>query len=168
MEKEILETNAETMRHILTVRTLLMCAVNELIDRANNHDHTKLEDPEASIFAKYTKILAGLQYNSDEYKQALAEMKPALDHHYANGSHHPEYYPNGVEDMNLFDLIELLYDWKAATLRHKNGDIFKSLELNTGRFNIPPVLVKILANTLPFIEYHSRISNVTASYPHVE
>jgi hypothetical protein len=51
--------------------------------------------------------------------------------------------------MSLFDVIEMLMDWKAATERMKGGgDIWLSLEINATRFNLSPQLVAILANTL--------------------
>ena len=87
--------------------------------------------------------------NPDEYKAALAELKPALDHHYAANSHHPEHYAIGVDGMSLFDVLEMLLDWKAATERMKNGgDIRRSLEINRDRFKLTPQLESILANTI--------------------
>ena len=87
-------------------------------------------------------------YGSDEYKEFLAGMKPALDHHYAENRHHPEHFENGIDGMDLFDLVEMLFDWKEATERHNNGDILKSLDINEKRFNISPQLKQILANTV--------------------
>jgi hypothetical protein len=46
-------------------------------------------------------------------------MKPAIQHHYKANSHHPEFYDNGVEGMSLFDVLEMLLDWKAATERRR-------------------------------------------------
>ena len=57
----------------------------------------------------------------------------------------------GVEGMNLIDLLEMLCDWKAATMRHNDGDINRSIELNTSRFNLSPQLVSIFKNTLPLL-----------------
>lgn len=162
-------TNAETMRHILTVRTLLAGAARELLERGDAHDESKMREPEVGVFAEYTDILAGLTYDSDEYKAALAQMKPALDHHYANNSHHPEHFGDeGVAGMNLFDLLEMLFDWKASTLRHADSDLHDSLKKNTKRFDIPEPIVRLLANTIPALEEMSRRSNAAASYPHVE
>jgi hypothetical protein len=75
-------------------------------------------------------------------------LKPALDHHYANNSHHPQFYKNGIDGMNLLDLVEMFFDWKAATERTKDGDIRKSIEINSTRFNISPQLVSIFVNTI--------------------
>jgi hypothetical protein len=137
----------DTFKHIERVRNLLnMCAV-DLMYRGESHDQTKLEEPEAAIFAKYTEKLAASTYNSPEYNQTKLEMKPALDHHYANNSHHPEHYKNGVNDMNLLDILEMLCDWKASSERHNDGNIRKSIEINANRFGISPQLTKILENT---------------------
>lgn len=161
-------TNAETMRHILTVRALLMECVRDLTVRAAVHDESKLGAPEVDTFTKWTPILAGLTYGSDEYKAALAEMKPALDNHYAKNAHHPEHHQGGILGMNLLDLLEMVIDWKAATLRHKDGDLRKSLEINAKRHGIPEPLRQILENTIPVVEKMAEDARVAVSYPHVE
>lgn len=141
-------TNYETMKHINRVRDLLDYCCMELMFRGQNHDQSKLCDPELSIFTEYTNKLKNMTYGSEEYKQCLAEMKPAIDHHYANNTHHPEHYNNGIDGMSLLDLIEMIVDWKAASERHSNGDIRRSLEVNVKRFNISPQLENILSNTI--------------------
>ena len=55
---------------------------------------------------------------------------------------------SGIYGMSLLDLIEMLADWKAATARHADGDILKSIEINKKRFEIPDQLVGIFLNTL--------------------
>jgi len=113
------------------------------------HDASKLLEPEKTTFDTCTLKLKSMAYGSAEYKAALDELKPALDHHYANNSHHPEHYPNGIEGMSLFDVMEMFMDWKAATERMKNGgDIRRSLEINTERFKIDRQLATILVNTI--------------------
>lgn len=161
-------TNAETMRHILTIRALLSECVLELMGRGDAHDKSKLREPEVDTFVKYTPILAGLTYGSDEYKQALKEMGPALDNHYKCNRHHPEHFENGMAGMNLFDMLEMLIDWKAATLRHADGDLHDSVQKNIGRFDMPEPIVRLIENTIPAIERMAKRSNVAASYPHVE
>lgn len=91
--------------------------------------------------------MAALTYGSDEYKKCLQAIKPALDHHYANNSHHPEHYKQGIDDMDLLDLVEMLADWKAASERHNDGNILKSIEINGKRFEMSPQLIRIFENT---------------------
>lgn len=139
-------TNA-TQDHINRVSELLEDCCGNLANRSVLHDQSKLEEPEKSMFDTATERLKGSTYGSDEYKGFLAELKPALDHHYAHNSHHPEHYPNGVDGMSLIDVLEMLCDWKAAGERHANGSIERSLKLNRERFNISDQLQSILENT---------------------
>ena len=138
----------ETKKHIKRVKELLSTICTKLRIRGDKHDASKLKDPEVTIFEEYTSKLKDTEYNSKEYKQFLQEMKPALDHHYKNNSHHPEHYKNGINGMSLIDIFEMLADWRAATERNKNGDIKKSIEMNTDRFKIDDQLKQILLNTV--------------------
>ena len=140
-------TNYDTFRHIERVRNLLNVCVQDLIRRGELHDQTKLESPEVEACTEYTPKLATCTYGSDEYKGYLAAIKPALDHHYAHNRHHPEHHKEGVNDMNLLDIVEMLCDWKAASERHNDGNIRRSIEISANRFGLSPQLVKILENT---------------------
>ena len=71
-----------------------------------------------------------------------------FDHHYAVNSHHPEHYENGINDMDLVDLIELTCDWIASSKRHADGNIYRSISLNKDRFGMSDQLCKILENTV--------------------
>ena len=142
-----LEANAETQKHINVVRVLLRQAAVELLKRGEAHDLSKLVPPEVSMFAEYTSKLRGTTFGSPEYNQFLVEMGPALDHHYKNNKHHPQYYSNGIEGMSLIDVLEMLLDWLASTKRHADGDIMRSIEYNSKRFGITPQLTQILKNT---------------------
>jgi len=142
-------TNAQTLEHIQNVRNLINIAVRELLHRAEIHDVSKLGDLERQTFVEFTPKLKNSTYGSDEYHGFLREMKPALDNHYANNRHHPEFFGElGVDGMNLIDLLEMILDWRAATMRHANGDLHRSIEINTERFKLSPQLVQILKNTV--------------------
>jgi hypothetical protein len=143
-----MDSTYSTKKHINMVRLILSEMVDELVRRGENHDASKLVDPEKSIFDEYTPKLKNSTYMSDEYKGFLNGMRDALAHHYANNSHHPEHYDNGINGMDLLDLIEMMADWKAASLRHDDGDIYQSLESNRSRFKISDQLYDILFNTI--------------------
>jgi hypothetical protein len=49
--------------------------------------------------------------------------------------------------MTLVDVVEMLCDWKAATERHDDGDLERSLGIQQTRFNLSKQLVNILHNT---------------------
>ena len=137
-----------TAAHIRRVGTLMGEAVSKLVQRAVHHDTTKWSDEEWPAFEIATPKLAAMTYGSDEYKAALDSIKPALAHHYANNRHHPENHAAGVDGMTLLDLLEMLCDWKAATERHNDGSITRSLEVNRERFKISPQLEAVLRNTV--------------------
>lgn len=146
------ECQVETQKHIETVRQYIRFITDKLYQRGVNHDASKLESPEVELFATYTPKLAQLTYGSDEYKESLKSLSPALEHHYAKYRHHPEHFSNGINDMTLVDIIEMFCDWKASTLRMNNGNLLKSIELNADRFNIEGQLKQILINTARMID----------------
>lgn len=59
---------------------------------------------------------------------------------------------SSVNNMNLFDLLETFIDWTAACQRHADGDINKSIEINTTRFALSPQLVEIFKNTVSWVK----------------
>src|SRR4051812_17834275 len=140
--------NHDTWRHIHRVQHYLLRGAIKLIDRAHGHDQSKLSPPEVGPFAELTPKLAATTYGSPEYDAMRKQLGMALAHHYANNRHHPECHKNGIEDMNLLDVLELFCDWTASSERHVDGNIRKSIELNADRFNIGPQLRRILENTV--------------------
>jgi hypothetical protein len=141
------DSTLDTLRHSRRVDELLLQLISAIQDRLHRHDESKLYPPEKEIFDEYTPKLKDANYGSDEYRQWLREMKPALDHHYAHNRHHPEYNDNGIDGMTLVDLVEMLADWKAATERIDTGNLGRSLEINQERFGISAQLAAILRNT---------------------
>lgn len=146
------DSRPDTYERIAEVRGLLLAAVGDLQRRAHEHDLSKLSSPEREVFDRVTPRLRELTYGSDEYKASLAEMGPALQHHYEVNDHHPEHFAGGIGEMNLVQLVEMLCDWLAATRRHADGDIRRSIELNAERFGYGDEIKRLLLNTLPLLE----------------
>ena len=142
------DSTDDTLEHIEQVQKNLRVVRKQLKFRSVWHDRSKLNPPEKEAFDEATPQLKGLTYGSDEYKAATAKLGEALKHHYAHNSHHPEHFENGIDGMSLLDVVEMLADWNAATMRHQDGDIHKSLEINRERFGISDQLYSILKNTL--------------------
>ena len=143
----IKDSKDETTAHILRVRELLYIVQNKLEQRGFAHDQSKLQSPEKEGFDEVTETLRGLTYGSAEYKEQLKKLQPILAHHYECNSHHPEHYPNGVGGMTLLDLVEMFCDWKAATERHADGSLEKSIQHNKVRFELSDQLAGILENS---------------------
>lgn len=147
-----MDTKEETIKHMANVNVLLMGIIMELTKRAQEHDKTKLEYPEFEIFEEFTPKLKAATYMGPEYKGFLKQMRVALDHHYAVSKHHPQHFRNGVDGMDLVDLIEMLVDWKAASMRQKDGNLKASIDANSKRFKLSPQLARIMKNTIPFLD----------------
>lgn len=149
------DSRPETQAHIARVGDFLDTVVFNLQHRKDVHDASKLVDPELTAFDIATPKLARLEYGSPEYKQSLADLDPALQHHYDHNDHHPEHFEDGVRGMSLMALLEMLCDWRAASERTKQRTddpekvkTFESgLQFNFDRFGISDDLAQILLNT---------------------
>lgn len=137
-----------TIKHIDRVRELLYDFISGLHTRGRKHDLSKFEPVEAEALDKMQDLIdreGQAPYGSDEYKRRLEILKPMLEHHYANNSHHPEHYENGVAGMCLLDLVEMFFDWKAASERGEESSM--NITASVERFKIEPQLASILRNT---------------------
>ena len=142
----------ETRAHVNLVRQRIGEAITNLSARSDAHDASKLQEPELSGFEGLRIRLADVQFGTPEYQAALAEARPVIAHHYAANDHHPEHYADGVYGMSLLSVLEMLCDWKAATLRHDDGNLRKSISINADRFGLSQQLVRIFENTVELFE----------------
>ena len=153
----------KTLRHIETVRNYINACIKELLSRQEKHDQTKMQPPEREIFDEFTPKLRGITYGSEEYMACMKAMKLAINHHNVHNRHHPEHHKNGIMNMTLIDIMEMFCDWKAATLRHGDGNILKSIDHNATRFGYSADLRAILENTAKWmdtqnVEHHAQES----------
>jgi hypothetical protein len=137
-----------TSEHIARVRELLALAADTLYQRGLKHDLSKYDSIESGPLQEMQDLIdreGHAPYGSDEYKRRTALLGPMLQHHYENNSHHPEHYANGVAGMDLFDLVEMFFDWKAASERGQ--DYVLNLTILAQKYSLPPMLESILRNT---------------------
>lgn len=154
------DSEVDTLKHIKRVNELLLFACQDLLKRAMRHDDSKLIEPEKSRFDNIAPKLNTLEFGSEEYKSSLKELGIALKHHYEKNSHHPEHYDEGVNDMDLLDLIEMFFDWCAASERTKDGNIYVSINTNKDRFNMSEQLAQVFRNTAKrYYRKYERLSN---------
>jgi hypothetical protein len=123
------DSRPDTHEHIAQVRGLVLGVAADLTNRAHRHDRSKLEPPEVEVFDRVTPLLAGSTYGSDEYKGFLADMG----------------------EGRLIQITEMLCDWIAATRRHDDGDIRRSIDQNAERFGYGEEMKRLLHNTVDAI-----------------
>lgn len=130
---------------------MLMRRMSEEIRlRGQTHDHSKLGPEELPRYVETIDEFDKHPFGSDGYHAAKASLGPALAHHYQHNRHHPEHFPNSIDDMNLVDVLEMLCDWKSATQNHypiRPGNMERSIQIAVEKYKISPQLAKILYNT---------------------
>lgn len=80
------------LNHKTIVRTGLRKVSDNLDKRGFTHDNSKLTKEEFPYFENAIPMLDKAVYLSPEYAKGIEILGKGLEHHYANNSHHPEYY----------------------------------------------------------------------------
>ena len=140
-------------KHIDKVSEYMDDIAVQISERGEQHDASKLTSPEIQKWEEYIPKLANKKYGTAEYKKASKEMRDVIDIHHSVNRHHPEYFgKEGLSGMDLVDLLEMLCDWKAASLRTNGGSITKSIDDNQSKLKYDDTLKSILLNTLKLLE----------------
>lgn len=150
MSLENLKTKCleQTLFHIKRVNHFLNICVKELIDRCEHHDDSKLEEPELSGFAINTEKLSKVEYGSTEYTEMLKELKPTIEHHYANNRHHAEFFAS-EEVWKEAKGYEGFYEISSkGRIKNKKGEILRPALTPVGYFRASLAKKKIKKNHL--------------------
>lgn len=137
----------DTNDHISKVQAHMMDAVDNLQVRYLTHDMTKYSEIESKIYAKVVPLFKGKTYGTPEHKAVGDMLGPAWEHHLRHNDHHPQHHINGINDMSLMSIIEMICDWKAAGSRDPNQDFRKSFSLNCEKYGADAQLTNIIMNT---------------------
>lgn len=137
----------DTRLHILNVQKQMSKAIEELTKRSYNHDASKYDVEESHTYARVVPMFKGKVYGTPEHKAVGDLLGDAWNHHEQNNDHHTGFHANGVIDMNLMSIIEMLCDWKAVSLRDPNQDFSKSCEMNCKKYGMDVQLQSVVINT---------------------
>ncbi|MBW2094186.1 MAG: hypothetical protein JRI80_04790 [Deltaproteobacteria bacterium] len=143
-----LEVLTDTLMHISEVRENLAEMTAELTRRGIAHDRSKLEALEFDAFVSTRPKFKKANYGSPEYQECVDAIKPAVDHHYSVNRHHTGFHVVGFAGMNLFDILEMLADWKAAARRSPDLSFEDSLPKAFEKYNIPRNMQRHIMTTL--------------------
>jgi len=146
MNKSVRET---TLEHIRRVNELMKESAVIILNRGSKHDESKLSEPEAFGFESLGNDFRKFKYGSEEYYKKVNDprFQEAVKHHHMVNRHHIEHFKNGIKDMNLFDIIEMICDWKAASERQENSVFEEHIQVNFYRFGIPDEYKNMIINT---------------------
>ena len=112
-------------RHRDFVRLALRRVSNELDERAEIHDASKMLDDEFAGFSRINAAARINKFGSPEYAENMARERPTINLHFSRNSHHPErptllalktFDAQGdqKDEMNFLDVIEMVCDWWGA------------------------------------------------------
>lgn len=133
--------------HIIRVRKHIATFVQLLIKRSLSHDNSKLQEPEFTWWKEMDKE-PRLPYGSKEYKEKMKRWEKIFKHHYSYNRHHPEFYENGVNDMTLVDIVEMMCDWLGYKQTISITEALNVCDEQMKRYNISNELRQIIFNTL--------------------
>ena len=161
-DKNIMDTVKSIKEHIKRVQEKIGILIKDLQERLKNHDRSKLEK-ELYLWEKLD-LEERYPYGSKEYFEKMKRNKEVFQMHYANNRHHPEHFKNGIEDMNLIDIIEMLCDW----LSYKEGNLsyHEAQEIiynQAKRFGFGDEIINLMINTA--WEYFSEFGSPEAAVP---
>ena len=134
MHSEIV-TLVKILQHKQSVSHLLQEIASRLEKRANTHDDSKFNLDEFEGFCQMDNARL-YEYGSPEYEEKI-HTNNAAQLHVSRNRHHPEYWPNGIADMNMIDIIEMLCDWEIARqMRDIEQDTEKTWAMREKRFGL--------------------------------
>lgn len=156
-----IDTEEYIKGHIARVRKHINTFVLLLHKRALLHDRSKLEEPELSWWKAMDRE-PRYPYGSKEYKEKVARWKKVFDHHYKHNRHHPEHYENGIYDMTLVDLVEMLCDWLGYKDVMTVAEAITVCEQQMERYHFTDELRAIMTNTL--LRYFSLMGGFNSNF----
>ena len=121
--------------------------ITNLLTRLLTHDRSKIGPDELDLYAKIVPGFKGLVYGTKEHEEHGKKLGPAWQAHCLDNRHHVEHFENGLHDMHLLDLIEMVCDWRAASLRSGKFDYETSVKQFANKNNVSHDLVTIIHNT---------------------
>lgn len=141
--------------HRKCVRKWLLHFSSILEQKGEEHDLSKLEEPEYSQWCKMDEE-PRYRYGTKEYSNKLKRFKYLFKMHWADkrNRHHPEHFflMNKEElifnDKDLIDLVEMLCDWLGYRDSISYSEAKSLVEQQCKRFNFSEELKNLLMNTL--------------------
>ena len=110
----------------------------ELLKRACVHDLSKFENDELSALANISNDMSLMKSANSSLSP---EKKLAIELHWENNTHHPEYYKS-ANDMTELDIMEMVCDWHARSMQYDTNLIEFVKKRNEDRFHFEEKMFK--------------------------
>ncbi|MFA5054163.1 MAG: DUF5662 family protein [Parcubacteria group bacterium] len=126
MEHDFLAAKVRT--HQGHLGSLARKLISDISKRAENHDASRMCEPEFEEAARLAKTAAQFGIDSEEYREARANSQSIRKHWQVN-THHPEHFSD-LGQMGWLDIIEMVLDWSAAVDTYGLSTFAESVERN--------------------------------------
>lgn len=148
-----MDKNKDMIFRILKHRNYIFHAMNQVIqnlqDRAAEHDISKFSEEEFATYAEIIPALSNETYGTPEYQKVRESMGSAVEHHNLTNRHHWLNVPEKMNEINIFDLIEMMCDWYAVNFNKRTTiETF----LNTQTHITDPTLIRLFKNSVAFFD----------------
>jgi len=138
--------------HRQSVKLGLQRISDILVNRGDLHDIDKFEEAMFEDFYLNIPKFTNVSFGEIEWENAMESIK-TMNNHYAVSPHHIQHYPNGINGVNLIDLLEMIVDWKSANNAYGDVKLSEALIIQKKRFGIDDQLYKIIVNTAKILGY---------------
>lgn len=142
------------VRHRETVADFLYFFADYFRKRAREHDRSKLQFEEFEGFAQINKVARNHAYGTPEYDKSMEEAKEpggCIHIHFGRNAHHPEFH-NREASMGLLDIMEMVMDWKAASMTYGTNTLAESLPKQLERFNFSDWQVEVIKQMVRLVD----------------
>jgi len=138
------------LEHKKKVKDRMLFLAKEIIKRAEEHDDSKLKQPEINWLIEMDKE-PKVEYGTPEYFEKIKRWDKFFKHHYKNNKHHPAHYnEQGVYGMTIVDLVEMMCDVISYIKELHVYQASKIIKEQKERFDIDEGIAQILINTLNY------------------
>jgi hypothetical protein len=140
---EEIKTLVTMLSHQAQVKARLSALARELEKRADLHDLSNFKADEFEGFVEINQIARKYPFGSPEYKASISDNK-TIELHFSRNRHHPEFFANGISDMNFVDFVEMVIDWLGASAVYGTGAFEDALQKQIERFDLQPDEINLI------------------------
>lgn len=146
------ETVIYIKRHKERIKYWMTNFANALIQRAEVHDNSKLQEPELSMWRNMDKEprYPYSEKPDSPYQQKLKRYYPVFEQHWKTNRHHLEYFRYNEDfGLDLLDLIELICDQLLGYKMEMGYDrAMRECDRLQDRYDLPLPILDLIRNTV--------------------
>ena len=133
------------------VQDKLSTVARELISRGRTHDNSALGSPEIEVYHRFFSEYRKYKIGDPRKDEVFAQMAEAIGHHFQYNDHHPEHFENGINDMDLIQLMQFTADIMSWS-EQEQVDIFEILPMIRDKCGMVDQVYNLICNTITEIK----------------